>query len=978
MAASSGDAHPYPIYNARYRVVFPILDADGDLVTGAASLDSELSQNQGAFADATNEATELATSSGMYYLDLIAGELDTKSTAIIVKTSTSGAKTTPMVLYPKRLPALRTGTAQAGAATTITLNSEASAIDDFYNGLIVNITNNSPANAQGQARVITDYVGSTKVATVEAAWGTNPSSASTFEILVPEGQDIKGWAGAAVLDPNTGGEPRVRVNSMADDTVTAATIATDAIGSSEFSQAAADKVWSSATRTLTAFSTSLAVSVWDVLESAISVASSIGVKVKRLTFNGSDEVAAAINNAAALAQAAADKIIQAASGTADSGSTTTIVDAERTEADTDYWKDSWVLITSGLVAGQIRKITAFNPSTDTLTVDPAFTQAIGTNTYLILRTAGVPAAGAGATDWTSGEREQIRHRLGIDGTMTAPAVTSHPSLGTLANGTADSGSTTTLVDAARTEADTDYWKGTWLLFVSGSLAGQVRLITAFNAGTDTITFAPATTQAVGTHEYEIIPAGAVDVRLWNGSAPNGLISGRVDVDLQRWLSTTPNALISGRLDVDLQRWLSATPNTLISGRVDANAQVVGDKTGYSLTTAEEDAIVDKVWDELRSGHVVAGSFGEAIRNLIESAVVRRNTAAAGAAGSITLDAGASASDDFYNDQVVVLVGGTGAGQARLVSDYVGSTQLASVTPNWITNPDGTTIFALLPKGRVDLALWLGVAVNALISGRVDANAQVVGDKTGYSLVANAVDAAQFTQAAADKVWTSTTRTLTAFSTGLAVAVWDVLESNITTASSIGVKVKRLTFNGADEVAAAINNAAAFAQTAADKVWTSATRTLTSLGGSLVQEIWDRATSLLTTAGSIGKLIVDNLNATISSVKAQTDQLAFTSGRVHSDMKAVDGSTTEATQLKRALQVEFAGSVTGSATVNGFADSTLTQADTDFWTKRFVIFLTGSQKYQAREITAFTPATDLITVTPAFTTAPAVSDQYIIV
>lgn len=54
------------------------------------------------------------------------------------------------------------------------------------------------------------------------------------------------------------------------------------------------------------------------------------------------------------------------------------------------------------------------------------------------------------------------------------------------------------------------------------------------------------------------------------------------------------------------------------------------------------------------------------------------------------------------------------------------------------------------------------------------------------------------------------------------------------------------------------------QAAADKVWASATRTLTSLGASLVQEIWDRATSALTTVGSIGKLLVDNVNATISS------------------------------------------------------------------------------------------------------------------
>jgi hypothetical protein len=83
-------------------------------------------------------------------------------------------------------------------------------------------------------------------------------------------------------------------------------------------------------------------------------------------------------------------------------------------------------------------------------------------------------------------------------------------------GTADSGTTLTMVDAARTEADADYWKDSWILFTSGTISGQCRLITAFDAGTDTITFSPATTQAVSTNTYEIIPAGRVDAGLIAG------------------------------------------------------------------------------------------------------------------------------------------------------------------------------------------------------------------------------------------------------------------------------------------------------------------------------------------------------------------------------------------------------------------------------------------------------------------------------
>lgn len=101
MAAS--DAHPFPIKNRAFRVTFPILDADGDLVTGAAGLDSEVSKDGATFADATNEATEIATSSGVYYLDLTASEMNADTVAVIVKTSTTGAKTTTLVVYPLAL-----------------------------------------------------------------------------------------------------------------------------------------------------------------------------------------------------------------------------------------------------------------------------------------------------------------------------------------------------------------------------------------------------------------------------------------------------------------------------------------------------------------------------------------------------------------------------------------------------------------------------------------------------------------------------------------------------------------------------------------------------------------------------------------------------------------------------------------------------------------------------------------------------------
>lgn len=117
MAAT--DARPIPRKNAAYRVTFPILDADGDLVTGATGLDSEVSKDGGAFADCTNEATEIATSSGMYFLDLTATEMNADTVAIIVKTSSVGAKTTPIVMYPEEAGDVRVDVVQwSGSAVS--------------------------------------------------------------------------------------------------------------------------------------------------------------------------------------------------------------------------------------------------------------------------------------------------------------------------------------------------------------------------------------------------------------------------------------------------------------------------------------------------------------------------------------------------------------------------------------------------------------------------------------------------------------------------------------------------------------------------------------------------------------------------------------------------------------------------------------------------------------------------------------------
>lgn len=279
---ASTDARPVPIKNTAYRVTFPILDADGDLVTGATGLDSEVSKDGGTFADCTNEATEIATSSGMYYLDLTSTEMNADCVAIIVKTSSSGAKTTPIVLYPQEsgdiLVTVQTvsndaitaaaiadnaidlatfaadakalfgviafGTAQSVTGTTIQLASAETFADDELIGATVLIR--SASTGAGQSRVITDYVSATDTATVDT-WTTTPTGTITYVVFgtapastsAPLAVNVTQIGGSAVTA--SGGIPEVKVQSIAANAITAAATAAD------FGAEVADAVWDEAT-----------------------------------------------------------------------------------------------------------------------------------------------------------------------------------------------------------------------------------------------------------------------------------------------------------------------------------------------------------------------------------------------------------------------------------------------------------------------------------------------------------------------------------------------------------------------------------------------------------------------------------------------------------------------------------------------------------------------------------------------------------
>lgn len=500
---------PYPVKNARFTILTPFLDADGD-PTDPTTPDTEASGDAGAFADCTEEVTTITGSNGMGYITLTATEMNFSMVGLAFKVA-SGPKNTLATLYPRVLPIIFAGTASAGAAGSITLATDIPAILDLLLGCIVRTTGGTGGGgANNQARVITGFT-TGRVAAVTPNWETTPDGTTTYDVLLTEGALLRladVIAFNRVAGTFAGGRPEVNATHLLGTAwATPATAGLPDVNTKQISGdgTAADNAESffdgtgyagtgNTIPTVTTTTTATNVTTVNGLAANVITAASIAadaITAAKIADGAIDAATLATGTITATkfaagaidAAAIADGAIDAATFAAGAINAAAIA----ADAITDAKVASDVTIAS--VTGAVGSVTGAVGSV---------TAAVTVGTI----NANVITASALATDAAT----EIR---------------------SVASGTADSGSTTTIVDTERTEADTDYWKDMWVRFTSGNIVGQCRLITGFNAATDTITFTPATTQAVTTQTYEILAAAYVGGVQGNVSGSVGSVTGAV-------------------------------------------------------------------------------------------------------------------------------------------------------------------------------------------------------------------------------------------------------------------------------------------------------------------------------------------------------------------------------------------------------------------------------------------------------------------
>lgn len=126
--------------------------------------------------------------------------------------------------------------------------------------------------------------------------------------------------------------------------------------------------------------------------------------------------------------------------------------------------------------------------------------------------------------------------------------------------------------------------------------------------------------------------------------------------------------------------------------------------------------------------VISGAAYDLMFGALPQGVIAYGTAQAGASGSIQLAAATAFADDLINGAVVYIASGTGAGQTRAITDWVSSTDTATISPAWTTTPDSTSVYVVLaaPPGVTATASLPKVDVGA-INGTAVIGAGTSGD-----------------------------------------------------------------------------------------------------------------------------------------------------------------------------------------------------------------------------------------------------------
>ena len=268
----------------------------------------------------------------------------------------------------------------------------------------------------------------------------------------------------------------------------------------------------------------------------------------------------------------------------------------------------------------------------------------------------------------------------------------------------------------------------------------------FNAGaidaaaiaTDAIGAAEIAADAIGASEIATDAIGAAEI------AANAIGASELATDAIGDAQIATGAIASTAFAAGAIDAAAIATDAIGAAEIAADAigasEIATDAIGAAELAADA---VDEIWDEAISGHTTLGTVGQVI-NALAARTGEVNDAAA-AAGDFDVDGFTEATDDHFNGMVMIMTSGANLGQARIISDYVGTGQNCVFDRAWTAAPADNDDFVILgpltgvltellsvqADGMVsaDVREWLGTAVTLSGNSFPDVNVNEISDDT---------------------------------------------------------------------------------------------------------------------------------------------------------------------------------------------------------------------------------------------------------
>lgn len=455
-------------------------------------------------------------------------------------------------------------------------------------------------------------------------------------------------------------------------------------------------------------------------------------------------------------------------------------------------------------------------------------------------------------------------------------------------------------------------------------------------------------------------------------AVSGLVSTALGSDLRtaftRIDTSVGNVAVGGITETSIATAVWANSTRLLSAPVTIATSGIGNT---SFTTSAFTSVAGAIWDAQTSLRTVTGSFGEWFQSVHQATIQSAN------AVSVVLNTGANSNNDFYNTAILYALAGTGAGQARAVVDYVGSTRTAQVNIPFAVTLGSDTVVQILPNGldaSDPFVTSIGSSYAANTAGRLLTRL----DASVGTVAVGGISETSIATA----VWANSTRLLSANVTVGAMA------TEVSVATS-GLKHNSLTAAAYASIGAITGGAAPTEASIASTVWNAASRLLTAgvTVAAMATEVSIATSGLRNNAFtaaayvSIGAAAAAGSVPTEASVASAVWSAATRLLTAGVTVVSFDGNTSAVSKFIKATNniVQFAVDAGSTVTSIVVASASPGLFVADQLKGRIVIFdtdtATSALRGQASDITSNT--TGLLVVT-SLTNAPSAGDTGIVV